>query len=143
MSTRCAVTVMVFGSVRQHHAFMEHRWGNRREVSQSVRVVAHGGVAARGRITNVSMSGAYVEAPLPVTLLSYVRVQFNSAADGRPTVVEGQVVRKDANGFGLEWRELTPAIVEACVSRPAAGSQVKFPRLVFQRATALDASLHL
>jgi hypothetical protein len=130
---------MVFASVTQHHAFMEHRWGNRHEVSQSVRVATHGGVAARGRITNVSMSGAYVEAPLPVTLLSYVRVQFNSAADGRPTMVEGQVVRKDAAGFGLEWRELTPAIVEACVSRSANDLQVKFPRLVFQRASALDA----
>jgi len=122
---------------------MEHRWGNRHEVSQSVRVATHSGVASRGRITNVSMSGAYVEASLPVTLLSYVRVQFNSAADGRPTMVEGQVVRKDANGFGLEWRELTPAIVEACISRPAKTLQVKFPRLVFQRASALDASPRL
>ncbi len=89
------------------------------------------------------MSGAYVEALLPVTLLSYVRVQFNSAVDGRPTMVEGQVVRKDATGFGLEWRELTPAIVEGCVSRPAKDLQVRFPRLVFQRSTALDALLRL
>ena len=78
-----------------------------------------------------------------MTLLSYVRVQFNSAADGRPTMVEGQVVRKDANGFGLEWRELTPAIVEACISRPPTSRQVKFPRLVFQRASALDVSPRL
>jgi hypothetical protein len=85
------------------------------------------------------MSGAYVEAPLAVTLFSYVRVQFNSAADGRPTLVEGQVVRKDSTGFGLEWRELTPAIVAACISRPANDPRVKFPRLVFQRASTLDA----
>lgn len=74
-----------------------------------------------------------------MTLLSYVRVQFNSAADGRPTMVEGQVVRKDSTGFGLEWRELTPAIVAACISRPAKNLQVRFPRLVFQRASTLDA----
>lgn len=140
MSRRCAVTVMVIGSVPPHHAFMEHRWGNRNEVSQSVRVATHSGVAARGRITDVSMSGAFVEAPLPVTLLSYVRVQFNSAVDGRPTMVEGQVVRKNATGFGLEWRELTPAMVEACIRRPAKDLQVKSPRLVFQRTSTLDAS---
>lgn len=74
-----------------------------------------------------------------MNLLSYVRVQFNSAADGRPTMVEGQVVRRDAAGFGLEWRELTPAIVEACVRRSANDLEVKFPRLVFQRARGLDA----
>jgi hypothetical protein len=122
-----------------HPACMEHRWGNRHEVSQSVRVAMHGGVAARGRITDVSMSGAFIEASLPVRLLSYVRVQFNAAADGRPTMIEGQVVRKDATGFGLEWRELAPAIVAACISRPANHVQAKYPRLVFQRTSALDA----
>ena len=88
---------------------------------------------ARGRISNVSMSGAFVEAPLPVTLLSYVRVQFNSTLDGRPTMVEGQVVRKDPTGFGLEWRELAPEIVDALVARPAGRSGNRAPRLIFQR----------
>jgi hypothetical protein len=112
---------------------MEHRWGNRHEVSQSVRVATHSGVVARGCITNVSISGAFVAAPLPVSLLSYVRVQFNSALDGRPTVIEGQVVRKDPTGFGLEWRELAPEIVEALLTRPSKTSGASIPRLVFQR----------
>ena len=86
---------------------------------------------ARGHITNVSMSGAFIEAPLPVSLLSYVRVQFNSALDGRPTMVEGQVVRRDPTGFGLEWRELAPEIVDALVIRPS--RRPGAPRLVFQR----------
>lgn len=126
---------MVFRSDTPHHCVMEHRWGNRHEVIQSVRVATQDGVAARGSITNVSMSGAFIEAPLPVTQLSYVRVQFNSAVDGRPTMVEGQVVRVEAGGFGLEWRELAPAIVAACISRPPKDLPMKSPRLVFQRAT--------
>jgi hypothetical protein len=117
---------------------MEHRWGNRHEVSQSVRVATHTGVVARGRITNVSMSGAFVEAPLPTTLLSYVKVQFNSALDGRPTMVEGQIVRKEPNGFALEWRELAPEILNALLARPKTDTQAKAPRLVFHRDISLQ-----
>jgi hypothetical protein len=85
---------------------------------------------------NVSMSGALVEAPLPVTLLSYVKVQFNSASNGRPTMVEGQVVRKESTRFALEWREMSPEIVEALGARPATSPEERIPRLVFQRAAA-------
>jgi len=115
---------------------MEHRWGNRHEVRYSIRVATHTGVVARGRIVNVSMTGALVEAPLPVTLLSYVKVQFNSASNGRPTMVEGQVIRKESSGFALEWREMSPGIVEALGVRPATSPEERIPRLVFQRAAA-------
>jgi len=82
------------------------------------------------------MTGALVEAPLPVTLLSYVKVQFNSASNGRPTMVEGQVIRKESSGFALEWREMSPGIVEALGVRPATSPEERIPRLVFQRAAA-------
>jgi hypothetical protein len=117
---------------------MEHRWGNRHEVSQSVRVATRSGVLSLGLITNVSMSGAFVVSPLAAGLFSYVKIQFNSAWNGRPTMLEGQVVRKEATGFAIEWRELAPAVVEALVGRPRLpsrpeGSQGRSPRLVFQR----------
>jgi hypothetical protein len=115
---------------------MEHRWGNRHEVRHSVRVATHTGVVARGRILNVSMSGALVEAPLPVKLFSYVKVQFNSAADGRPTMLEGQVVRRESTSFALEWREMSPGLVEALIVRPAISPPERIPKLVFQRAAA-------
>jgi len=118
---------------------MEHRWGNRHEVSRSVRVAMHSGVVGRGVIRNVSTSGAFVEAPLPVNLFTYVKVQFNSALDGRPMMVEGQVVRKEPTGFAVEWRELAPAVLEALVSRPARTVQSAPPRLVFQRAATATA----
>ena len=85
------------------------------------------------------MSGAFVEAALPVKLFSYVRIQFNSALDGRPTSVEGQVVRKEPTGFGIEWREMAPDTVAALVPRPAPGPQANTPRLVFQRTAAVTA----
>src|SRR5262249_29400206 len=99
---------------------MEHRWGHRREISRPVRVGTRNGLLARGRITNVSMSGAFVVSPLPVTLFSHVRILFTAMVDGRraSTTVEGQVVRRDASGFGVEWSEFAPECVRSLVLIP-------------------------
>jgi hypothetical protein len=133
---------MVLTRLTRQHVSMEHRWGNRHDLRQSVRIATHSGLIGRGVIRDVSSSGAFVEALLPLKRFCYVKIQFNSALDGRPTTVEGQVVRKDATGFGIEWRELAPEIVAALLSGPARGSQANTPRqsphLVSQRpATAV------
>jgi PilZ domain len=75
---------------------------------------------ARGRICNVSISGAFIVTPLPATLFSYVQVQFTTMIEGarKSTAVEGQVVRKDATGFGIEWCEFAPEAVRALVMIP-------------------------
>lgn len=93
----------------------------------------------RGRIRDISTSGAFLQASLPLKLFTGVRIQFNSALDGRPTLVEGQVVRKDMTGYGIEWRELAPEAVAALVAHPRAGADANTntPRLIFRRrATA-------
>ena len=99
---------------------MEHRWGNRHAISRPVRLATRNGIAARGRICNVSISGAFVVSPLPVSLFSYIRVQFTAMLNGKrtATAVEGQVVRQDAGGFGVEWCEFAPEIVRALVMVP-------------------------
>ena len=99
---------------------MEHRWGNRHEISRPVRLGIRGEIAARGRICNISMSGAYVVSPLPVSLFSYVRVEFTAILNGKrtATAVEGQVVRKEGMGIGIEWCEFAPAAVRALVMVP-------------------------
>ena len=111
---------MVFESVTPHHRCMEHRWGNRHEISRPVHLGIRNGIAARGRICNVSISGAFVVSPLPVGLFAYVQVQFTAMLNGKrtSTSVEGQVVRKDATGFGIEWCELAPDAVRALVVVP-------------------------
>ena len=93
---------------------------------QSVRVATDGGMVGRGRIRDISASGAFVEASLSLKLFTRVRIQFNSALDGRPTVIEGEVVRKDFNGYGIEWRELAPEAVAreySPASLPTSGGQ--------------------
>jgi hypothetical protein len=99
---------------------MEHRWGNRYEISRPVHLGARNGIAARGRICNVSISGAFVVSAMPVGLFSYVQVQFTAMLNGKgpSTSVEGQVVRKDATGFGIEWCEFAPDAVRALVVVP-------------------------
>ena len=106
--------------VTRGEAKMEHRWGHRREISRAVHLGTRSGLVARGRICNVSISGAFVVSPLPVTLFAYVHVQFTAMLGGQrtATLVEGQVVRKDASGFGIEWCEFAPESIRALVMVP-------------------------
>jgi hypothetical protein len=99
---------------------MEHRWGHRREISRAVHVETRNGLVSRGRITNVSISGAFVVSPLPVTLFSYIQVQFTGMLHGKRAqmAVEGQVVRKEDGGFGIEWCEFAPEAIRALMIVP-------------------------
>lgn len=99
---------------------MEHRWGHRREVSRAVHIGTRSGLVAQGRIANVSISGAYIVSPLAVSLFSYVQLQFTAMLHGKRTTasIEGQVVRKDSSGFGVEWSEFAPEPVRALMMVP-------------------------
>ncbi len=99
---------------------MEHRWGHRREVSRAVQLGTRGGVVARGRISNVSISGAFIVTPLPVPLFSYVQVQFIAMLNGKRTrvSVEGQIVRKEPLGVAIEWCELASEATRSLMMVP-------------------------
>jgi hypothetical protein len=114
---------------------MEHRWGQRKPVQQRVRVLTAGGIAAQGHIANVSISGAFVRTPLPARILSIVRIMF--VADSRSHIaatVTAQVVRKTAEGLGLEWCEAVPDIAAGLTTTPASGESLT----VTSRAMACD-----
>jgi hypothetical protein len=101
---------------------MEHRWGHRREISRIVHLESRSGVATRGRMSNVSISGAFVVSPLPARLYSYVQVQFSSIQHNGTRSrmsVEAQVVRKERGGFGIEWCEFNPEAIQCLSCRPA------------------------
>jgi hypothetical protein len=69
---------------------MEQRWGERLLVNVPVRVSAHAFSSRDGRLTDLSVSGAHLEAD----------------------IVYGYVARKYRDGFGIEWCEFAPAAVE-------------------------------
>jgi hypothetical protein len=94
---------------------MEHRWGQRKTAHQPVRLLTVGGIVAHGYIVNVSISGSFVKTPLPARVLSTIQIAF-VGENRRARVfraVPAQVVRKTAEGLGLEWCEQMPDIVSA------------------------------
>ncbi len=93
---------------------MEHRLGSRHATDVDVYLRTWGStVSARGRLTDLSVSGAFISTSLPCRPLLHVTVQI--ALDGRPrrngTVLEGQIVRLAEGGIGIEWDELQPELV--------------------------------
>ena len=83
---------------------MEHRWGRREDVTIPVRLrwrQRYG--AANGEITNISVSGAWIETAAVLPLLIPLEVDM-STADGR-SILCAFVVRRASGGVGIEWRE--------------------------------------
>jgi hypothetical protein len=97
---------------------MEHRWGERRPSNKPVYLRTRGGVAAKGCVRDVSISGAFVVTPLPVPLFSYVSVYFHGPYGLRHmnSAAEGQVVRSLRDGFAIEWCEFAPQAVRALMA---------------------------
>jgi len=85
--------------------FMEHRFGRRFRCGTAVRVSAGTALAGRGRLVNVSLSGAYLQTALDLPL--YASVEVAKDGDGAVRLL-ASVVRKDATGVGIEWCE-TPS----------------------------------
>ena len=90
---------------------MDHRWGQRVAVDLAVQLLCHPRTIAVGRLMNVSVSGAFVRTGVVPALLAPVRiVGFLSETEGtRREAIEGYVVRRERDGFGIEWFELAPA----------------------------------
>jgi hypothetical protein len=103
---------------------MEHRWGERVEVDFPVRVTAHRFSVREGRLTNLSVSGASVDAGFDARLLSRIQVAIVLPLwpKHQSPVIEAYVTRKHKGGFGVEWCEFAPGAVSellrALASRP-------------------------
>jgi hypothetical protein len=100
---------------------MEHRCGSRQKVEISVRLRSGAGLISRAVVREISISGAWLECPVPIRLNSIVRL-VPTSADGRarwggcPTL-EAEVVRSTETGVAIEWLELAPeAIRSVCLA---------------------------
>lgn len=84
---------------------MEHRWGRREEVTIPVELrwpQRYG--AARGEITNVSTSGAWIDTVAVMPLLAPIEVDMLDVDGLGP--LAAFVVRRSSRGIGVEWSEL-------------------------------------
>jgi hypothetical protein len=83
---------------------MDHRWGRRIACGSEVHLADASGQAGRGRMRDVSMSGAFIETPLALVLHGMVAVAV-VRANGSQATLRANVVRRDATGVGVEWSD--------------------------------------
>ncbi len=119
---------------------MEPRWGRRYDTDVAVRFVALPGTIGAGRVTNISLSGAFMEtrAKLRLFTVIYIEGLDSDRERGKPAAARrlaATVVRRCTAGVGLEWCERwafrpsqlnhvavaakQPAAAEAPVAQPA------------------------
>jgi hypothetical protein len=96
------------------HVLMDHRWGERVQVDFPVRVKTHRFGVRAGRLADLSVSGALIEANLEAQLLSRTKIAI--VLPLRPKhaapVVQAYVARRYKRGFGIEWCEFAPAPIQ-------------------------------
>jgi hypothetical protein len=92
---------------------MEHRWGERIVVDIPVQVSVPPLVVGTGRITNISISGAWVSGRFDLPPLARAFIVFDFLLGGvrEPLPIACFVARVRTEGMGIEWRELAPQIV--------------------------------
>jgi hypothetical protein len=79
---------------------MEHRWGTRMELHVPAELWTSDGVSTHASVRNASLSGAYLETPARVPLLSRVAIRpLARAAEW----LDACVVRVENGGIALEW----------------------------------------
>jgi hypothetical protein len=85
---------------------MDHRWGRRKITDAAVRFFALPGTFGMGRVTNVSVTGAFLETYVRLPLQAVVHVEsldpLNTVSRRRLTA---NVVRKSYGGVGLQWTQ--------------------------------------
>jgi PilZ domain-containing protein len=92
---------------------MDHRWGNRIPTDVEVRLACGTRRGGRGRLENVSMTGAFIRTAVRPPLLSQVLVITHADTDEGRKRYEATacVVRDAADGIGVEWIDLDPAML--------------------------------
>jgi hypothetical protein len=87
---------------------MEHRRGLRHDTDVAVRFVALPATIGTGRVTNISLTGAFMETTckLPLKCVIYIEGLETLKERGKPPTrnrLAATVVRRCSAGVGLEW----------------------------------------
>lgn len=96
---------------------MEHRWGTRRTLTVGVRLYTRQSPPKFGRLLNASASGAYVamSAAPPIMTRVQLALGWDRLQGGGRRRIVAHVVRVDARGIGIEWRDFAPPSVLALI----------------------------
>ncbi len=92
---------------------MEHRWGERIVVDIPVQVSVPPLIIGTGRITDISISGAWIGGrfDLPPLARAFIVFDFSLGGVRESLPIACFVARVRPEGMGVEWRELAPQIV--------------------------------
>jgi hypothetical protein len=107
---------------------MEHRLGTRHAIDLEVYLRTWGStVSAKGRLKDLSVSGAFVTTQLPCQPMLHIAVQIVPISHSRRNCVpvEGLITRVAADGIGVEWDELQPELVARFLLRERSDEQVR------------------
>jgi hypothetical protein len=109
---------------------MEHRLGSRVPVRETVRVRTAEGELDEAVMTDISLSGAFVQARIHPPNLApvYVTLADSRRPPSGGAVVKAQVVRNSAEGFGIEWWQFAPAAIMKRVAVRVPGGRATRPR---------------
>lgn len=85
---------------------IDHRWGRRRVTDAAVRFMALPGTLGVGRITNVSVTGAFMETGVELPIAAILHLEsIETTAEAARRRLAASVVRCTEQGVGLEWCE--------------------------------------
>jgi hypothetical protein len=92
---------------------MDHRWGERIQVDFPVRLMAHPFAKRDGRLTDLSVSGAYIETSVMIRPNSRLEITLltNPWARREGAVLQAYVARRYREGVGIEWCQFAPEAV--------------------------------
>jgi hypothetical protein len=101
---------------------MEHRWGARVRVDIPVRVTAQPFTVRFGRLSNISVSGAFIRAELEVRVLTRIEVSIElpRRAKHEAPLIQAYVARKLRDGIGIEWCQFAPQAITELLQALAA-----------------------
>lgn len=101
---------------------MEHRWGERVGVDIPVRITGHPFTVRTGRLSNLSVSGAFIRADVDVRPLSriLVAIELPQRPKRDAPMIPAFVARKLKDGIGIEWCEFKPPAINRLLQTSAA-----------------------
>ena len=101
---------------------MEHRWGERVGVDIPVRITGHPFTVRTGRLSNLSVSGAFIRAEVDVRPLSriVVAIELPHRPKRDAPMIPAFVARKLKDGIGIEWCEFKPPAINRLLQSSSA-----------------------
>ena len=121
---------------------IEHRWGLRHQIDRPASLWTTAGVASRGDVISVSISGAFIATPVPLPLLARIRIRFTPLPGKANLKASIEALVATRSGVAVEWCEFAPGPVRALIREEraksiAADNQTQPRRLSQQRPPRL------